>query len=267
MALKISKKEQKNIVVYSKENSLDKQYENNILWAGKLKKAIEENRVVPFFQPIINNSNLAFEKYEALVRIVESDGKVISPFFFLDIAKQTKQYLQLTQIMIEKSFEAFKDRDNEFSINLTMEDISSVQMRELLFEKLDNHPHIAKRVVLELVESESIKDYNEVIEFINSAKSKGCKIAIDDFGSGYSNFEYLIKLQADYIKIDGSLIKNITTQKESFVVVSTIVSFAKQMGIKTIAEFIENEEIFQATKELGIDYSQGYYFSPPKIDI
>ncbi|MGM0519992.1 MAG: EAL domain-containing protein [Campylobacterota bacterium] len=268
MALKISKKEKKDIVIYSKDNSLNKQYENNLLWANRLKKAIDENRVVPFFQPIVNNKTLKYEKYEALVRIVEPDtSKVISPFFFLDIAKQTKQYLKLTKIMIEKSFEMFYDKDFEFSINLTMEDISNSEIREFIFSKLDENVEVTKRLVLELVESESIKDYELVIDFIDEVKSKGCKIAIDDFGSGYSNFEYLIKLQADYIKIDGSLIKNINTQRESYVVVSTIVNFAKQMGIKTIGEFIENEEILKTSQSLGIDYSQGYHFSAPKDNI
>jgi len=268
MALKLSKKERKSLVVYSQENSLNKKYENNLMWAGKLKTALEENRVVPFFQPIVNNTTLAFEKYEALVRIVEVDGKVISPFFFLDISKQTKQYLALTKIMVEKSFEMFRSRHElEFSINLTMEDISNQAMREFLFRKFDANPDIAKRLVLEIVESESLEDYKQVIEFITMAKSKGCKIAIDDFGSGYSNFEYLVKLQADYIKIDGSLIKNINLQKESFVVVSTIVSFAKKMGIKTIAEFIEDEQILKTAQELGIDYSQGYHFSAPKENL
>ncbi|TLT02684.1 EAL domain-containing protein [Aliarcobacter cibarius] len=112
-----------------------------------------------------------------------------------------------------------------------------------------------------------MKDYDLVSEFIDNAKSKGCKIAIDDFGSGYSNFEYLVKLKADYIKIDGSLIKNINSQKESYIVVLTIVNFAKQMGIKTIAEFIENEEIYKTINDLGIDFSQGYYFSSPKKDL
>jgi EAL domain-containing protein (putative c-di-GMP-specific phosphodiesterase class I) len=264
MALKTSKKEKKNFVVYTQENDLNQKYENNLLWAKRVKNAIEENRVEPFFQEIVNNTNLANKKYEALVRIVQSDGTVITPFHFLEIAKQTKQYLQLTQIMIEKSFEVFKNRENEFSINLTMEDLTSYEMRDFLHEKLHENPEIAKRVVIELVETESLQDYDLVIDFIKRVKSHGCKIAIDDFGSGYSNFEYLIKLQADYIKIDGSLIQHINRQRESYVVVSTIVSFAKQMGIKTIAEFIENEEIFQTVKELGIDYSQGYYFSPPR---
>ncbi len=268
MALKISKKEQKSLVVFSEQNSLNQQYKDNLFWAGKIKLAIEQNRVVPFFQPIVDNKNLGFHKYEALVRIIKTNGDIVPPFSFLDIAKQTKQYLQLTKIMIEKSFATFKEqKDLEFSVNLTIEDIFCPDMQNYLFEKLDQNPDIAKRLVLEIVESESIEDYEQIIEFIKVVKSKGCKIAIDDFGSGYSNFEYLVKLQADYIKIDGSLIRNINTQRESYVVVSTIVNFAKQMGIKTIAEYIEDEEILKTTKKLGIDYSQGYHFSPPRQEL
>ncbi|MDX4057219.1 EAL domain-containing protein, partial [Aliarcobacter skirrowii] len=166
--------------------------------------------VILFFQAIVNNKNLKYEKYEVLIRIKDTDDNIISPFLFLDIAK---------------------------------------------------------KLVIELVESESIVDYKIAIEFIKRVKSKGCKIAIDDFGSGYSNFEYLVKLEADYIKIDGSLIKNIVTQKESFAVVSTIVNFAKQMEIKTIAEFVENEEIYKIIKNIGVDFSQGYYFTQPKKEL
>ena len=103
--------------------------------------------------------------------------------------------------------------------------------------------------------------------FITKIKSFDCKIAIDDFGTGYSNFVYLMKLNADYIKIDGSLIKEINTNEQAQIVVSTIVDFAKKMGIKTIAEFVENEAILNKIIELDIDYSQGYFFSEPKIDI
>lgn len=126
---------------------------------------------------------------------------------------------------------------------------------------------IGKRVVFEIVESESIEKFEQVHDFIEKVKSYNCKIAIDDFGTGYSNFEYLLKLNADYIKIDGSMIKDIDKSKEAEIVVSTIVGFAKKMDIKTIAEFVENESILEKVKELGIDYSQGYYFSAPKLDI
>ncbi len=267
IALKISKQTRKDYEIYAKDNAFEKSIQNNILWSNKLVEAIENDRIVPFFQPIVNNTTLEYEKYESLIRLIDSEGKVVSPFFFLDVSKQTKHYSLLTKIMIDKSFAYFKEKAVEFSLNLTIEDIGSMQLQEYLFTALENNKEMAHRIVFEIVESESISDYSEVIRFIDKAKSKGCKIAIDDFGSGYSNFEYLIKLQADYIKIDGSLIKNIATHKESFIVTETIVSFAKQMGIKTIAEFIENEEILKKVQELGIDYSQGYYFSAPTAKI
>jgi diguanylate cyclase (GGDEF)-like protein/PAS domain S-box-containing protein len=263
MALRISRKEKKDLVVYNPSNNLNHVYQKNIEWAKRLKLAINEDRLVPFFQPIVNNETLAYEKYESLVRIIDTDGKIISPFFFLDIAKQTKQYATLTKIMIEKSFETFANRSEEFSINLTVEDIVNKDLSDFISNLLDKYDNIGSRVVFEIVESESINNYQEVINFINHVKYRGCKIAIDDFGTGYSNFEYLIKLKADFIKIDGSLIKNILKDEASRVVVSVIVSFAKQMKIKTIAEFVEDNEILQELQKMGIDYSQGYHFSPP----
>ena len=125
----------------------------------------------------------------------------------------------------------------------------------------------ANRLVIEIVESEGIDNFEEVISFIRDIKDIGCKIAIDDFGTGYSNFEYLIKLKADYLKIDGSLIKNIHKDKNIHTVVSTIVNFAKNLNMKVIAEFVEDEEIYDVLKKLDVDYSQGYFFSIPQEDL
>jgi diguanylate cyclase (GGDEF)-like protein/PAS domain S-box-containing protein len=264
MALRISRNKKENFIVYNDQISLNTLYEKNIFWAKKIKNAIANDKIVPFFQPIVNNKTNKYEKYEALVRMIGEDGKVISPYFFLDIAKKTKQYIQLTTIMLEKTFETFSNREEEFSINITMEDIVNKSINELILSLLLRYDGIGERVVFEIVESESIDgNYEEVLSFVEKVKSYGCKIAIDDFGSGYSNFEYLIKLKADFIKIDGSLIKDIHENKESYAVVSVIVSFAKQMNIKTIAEFVEDENILKTLKFLGVEYSQGYYFSAP----
>ncbi|MBS4069617.1 MAG: EAL domain-containing protein, partial [Sulfurimonas sp.] len=181
----------------------------------------------------------------------------------LEVAKQTRQYFDITRAVIRQSFEMFKDKDVEFSINLSIKDILEIQMSEYILNMLERY-NIGSRVVFEIVESESIENFEGVIHFINQVKKHNCKIAIDDFGTGYSNFEYLIKLKADFLKIDGSLIKNLDKDKNALVVVSTIVEFSKKLGMKTIAEFVENEEIFKIVKDLGIDYSQGYYFSAPK---
>lgn len=266
MALKIAKKENKSMLIYTDEISLNNEYENNIKWTKKLKYAFENDKIVPVFQPIVNNSNGKWEKYEALVRLKDSDGKLISPYFFLDISKKTKHYLEITRTMIQKSFDTFQDKDSEFSINLTVEDILNTEIKLYIFKMLEQY-QIGNRVVFEIVESESIEKFQEVLEFIEDVKKYGCKIAIDDFGTGYSNFEYLLKLKVDYIKIDGSMIKHIDTDTDAKLVVSTIVDFTKKMNIKTIAEFVENESIFQVVQELGIDYSQGYYFLPPQEKI
>jgi EAL domain-containing protein (putative c-di-GMP-specific phosphodiesterase class I) len=118
-------------------------------------------------------------------------------------------------------------------------------------------------MTFELVESEDIKESKFVKNYLSILQKLGADVYIDDFGSGYSNFDYLIKLTPTGIKIDGSLIKNILEDKNDEMLVRTIVDFAKKVNIKVVAEFVENEEIFELLKEIGVDYFQGYYFSPP----
>ena len=262
MAMKHAKQSGLRTLVYHQKFNLNDQYQNNIVWTNNIRNGIARDAFVPFYQPIVNNQTLKWEKYESLVRLIDESGKVISPFFFLEIAKHTKYYEMITKQMIKKSFETFARSEVEFSINLTIKDILSKEIQNYIEEALLEF-QIGNRVVFEIVESEGIEDYEEVLKFILKVKEYGCKIAIDDFGTGYSNFNYLLKLQTDYIKIDGSLIQNIDTNVGSQILVKTIVSFAKELGIKTIAEFVENEKIFTIVKELGVDYSQGYFFSQP----
>ena len=121
----------------------------------------------------------------------------------------------------------------------------------------------ANNIVFELLETEGIENYNEVKTFISDIKKFGCKVAIDDFGSGYSNFSHILNLNVDYIKIDASIIKNIVEDKNSEYIAKLIVDFSNRVGVKTIAEFVHSKEVFEKVKDLGVDYSQGYYFSEP----
>ena len=259
-------KTNKNIAIYDKSLELEKIYEKNIFWTLKIKKALEEDKIVPYYQAIYNLKTDKIEKYESLIRLIDDNDLPISPYYFLDISKKSKQYLKLTKRVIRKSFEYFKDKDFQFSVNLTIKDIKNQEVSTFIIEKLKEH-NIASKVVFEIVESEGIDNFEEINSFIDRVKELGCKIAIDDFGSGYSNFEYLIKLKADYIKIDGSLIKDILVNKNNQEIVITMIDFAKRQGFKTIAEFVSTKEIFDRVKELGIDYAQGYYISEPKSDI
>jgi c-di-GMP phosphodiesterase len=263
MAFKEAKERQTKLVFFNDNTALTEKTRNNIWMVNKIKMAIEEDRIVPYFQGIVDNKTRKIVKYESLIRLVEENGTVLSPFWFLEHAKKSKLYDKLTRIMIQKTFVAFEENEYEFSLNLTVQDIVSDETREFLYQKLESSG-AAKRLVLEIVESEGIVNYDVVIDFIRTVKGYGCKIAIDDFGTGYSNFSYLSKLDVDYIKIDGSLIKNINTDQDHLFTVESILFFAHRKGIETIAEFVEDEEIYEMTCRLGIDYSQGYLFSLPK---
>ncbi|MBV5321003.1 MAG: EAL domain-containing protein [Sulfuricurvum sp.] len=263
MALKEAKERQEKLIFFNDNTALTEKTRNNIWMINKIKSAIEEDRIVPYFQGIVDNSTRQIVKYESLIRLVESNGTVLSPFWFLEHAKKSKLYDKLTRIMVQKTFAVFEKNNYEFSLNLTVQDIVSDETREFLYQILESSP-ASEHLIFEIVETEGIVNYDEVINFIHTVKRFGCKIAIDDFGTGYSNFSYLSKLDVDFIKIDGSLIKNINTDQDHLYTVESILFFAHRKGIKTIAEFVEDESVFDKLVELGIDYSQGYLFSVPK---
>lgn len=265
-ALQDARKLKKPYVVYDDTNKCKDTVNKNLSWHNKIKKAIQENRVIPFFQPIYNMSTKKIEKFEALVRLIDDNGEIISPYFFLDIAKKYFQYEHITKIMLKSTFEYFKDKPYEFSLNLSIEDIVNQEMVEFILENIKDFKD-SHRVIFEITESEGIENYTEVEQFVNKVRKYNCKIAIDDFGTGYSNFEHILKLNIDYLKIDGSLIKNIDNNRESMLVVETILIFAKKLGVATITEFVSSKEIYDIIKELGADYIQGYYIGKPENSI
>jgi len=237
----------------------------NIETLKKVKKAINESKIISYFQPIIDNYTQKIVKYESLVRLVDENDNVISPFFFLDIAKKGKYYSQITSMVLDNSFKALEQTNKDISINLSALDIEKVSTREKVFELLEKNSDDASRIVFELLEDESVKDFEIIKQFIEKVKKLGVKIAIDDFGAGYSNFERLLDYQPDILKIDGCLIKDLETNHYSLSVVKTIVSFAKEQNILIIAEYVENEAIYNILKNLGVDFSQGYYFGKPTL--
>ena len=261
IALQTAKKDHKSHLVFYDELDNLQEYKSNMEWTKKLKIALEKDNIIVYFQPLVNNQTMKVDKYECLVRMIVDD-KIISPFFFLEVSKKANQYSKITRIVIEKSFREFENLPFEFSVNVSYEDIEDESFLTFIKEQLKKYD-VAKKVVWEILEDEGIKDYEVLLHFIDEVKALGCQVAIDDFGSGYSNFEHLLKMNIDYLKIDASLIKHVATDENSYQVVKTIMEFAKSLNLKTIAEFVENKEIFNITKDLGATYSQGYFFAPP----
>ncbi len=266
IALKHNKYTNEHLTIYNDNPELSVMITKNIQKVSDIKTALKEQRFIAVFQGIVDNRTKKITKYEALIRMKSKDGSLISPFEFLEYAKKAKIYTKLTKVMIHQTFEKFKDQKCDFSLNLTFEDIDNPRVVCTLLEYLTKYK-CGSRLVLEIVESEGIKDFNELAFFIEQVRKYGCKIAIDDFGTGYSNFNYLAKLDVDYVKIDGSLIKNINKDKSKLAIVESIVHFSKKLHIQTIAEYVENEEVLQIINNLGIDFSQGYLFSIPSENL
>jgi diguanylate cyclase (GGDEF)-like protein len=260
LALHEAQQKHQNCLVYSVDMGLYETNEESIALTKSIKNAIAEDRFILHFQPIVNADG-ALRKHETLVRMIEGD-RVLSPYHFLEFAKNTRYYKAISQIVLQKSFETFGSCNCHFSVNITADDIideETVGLIKALLEKLPGR----ERVVFEIVETESILNFEAVQHFVDEVRGLGAKIAIDDFGSGYSNFSYILKLAPDYLKIDGSLVRHIHEDTNALAIVTTIVGFAKALKIRTIAEFVHCREVFEVCRSLGIDEFQGYYISKP----
>lgn len=268
MALRHAKKNKQALAVYTDEMNTTLQLANDLYWQSEIKKALEQDGIIPVFQGVVDREQ-KIVKYEALIRLVQEENgarKLVTPFHFLESAKKTKQYEKLTRTMIQKSFSLMQTLTCDFSVNLSFEDISNPDLVTFLEEEIVRYG-IGSRLIIEILESETVDDYALVRSVIERLRKHAVRIAIDDFGSGFSNFEHILNLNPEYIKIDGSLIKNILDDKNSLTLVKAIAEFSKELGIKVIAEFVSSKEIFDILKELSIDEYQGYYFSIPSEDI
>jgi len=263
MALQSAKSKKEHIIAFDDSLDMSKKINENIEGVAILKEAIEDNNIIPYYQPIFNIHTKKIEKYECLARITQKNGFIIAPFKFLEIAVKSKLYPHITKNILLKSFEFFKDKDYEFSINLSIEDIINKNTSQFILDNLKEFPN-PSRVVFEILETEKIENYDELKEFINLVKEFGCQIAIDDFGSGYSNFAHILELNIDYLKIDSSLVKYVSTDENSKKITQTIINFAKELNMKTIAEFVEDKESLDLLEKMGVDYIQGYYIGKPQ---
>jgi len=240
---------------------IQKDVENNLLWFKEIKNALKQERIVPYFQAIYNNETSRVEKYECLVRLLKDD-EVISPFRFLDVAEETGLLIQITKVMLDKSAQVFQHNHFSFSINITKHDLQDERFSDYVSSILNKYNIDSKRLILEILETNSLESIPNSKDNISRLHDLGCKISLDDFGTQCQNFANILDLQLDSIKIDGYFIKNLK-DKVPRNVVDSIVYFANKMEIDLIAEFVCDKDIFDIVNALGIKYSQGYYLSEP----
>jgi len=267
IALNHAKTHKKSFIIYSDEIANSNNIEEAIKYKEIIKEAISNNMVIPVYQAIVD-SDAKIQKYEILMRIKGTDGKLISPFFFLDISIKTKLYKDLSSVIVFSALNKLKDDVKvSLSINFTYDDIKNEEFIDEIASFMSVNKSIGNRAIFEITENQSMENYEDVKNFIKRFRQYGVRFAIDDFGSGFSNFEYILEIEPEYLKIDGSLVKHIDTDKKAYILVKAIVQFSHELGIKVIAEYVYNEVIFLLLKDMGVDEYQGYYFSIPSEEL
>jgi EAL domain-containing protein (putative c-di-GMP-specific phosphodiesterase class I) len=236
---------------------------DNLYWLDQIRQAVGEDRFLPVFQPIYDHHSGAVERYEALARLQMPGGELISPGRFMLAAKNSKYYPELTRSMLLKVIREFRHRPEGVSINVSALDMRHASTREFVLQTLRSNPDVASRMTVEIVEQEGVDEYDRFVGFVQEIKETGAQVALDDFGSGYSNLMRVLTLQADYLKIDGSLIRDVVEDSMKASLVEFIVSFSSIAKLEVIAEFVENEDTMAWLRERGVRYSQGYYIGLP----
>jgi len=264
IALHHAKKNSKQIEFYDEKRAEEatQKLKQNLKYARALHQALDHHRLICLYQPIFNLQTGAIEEFEALVRLIDSEGHMIPPDQFLPIAKRMSLYDKVTRRVIEQACYDFKDREEKVSINLSMQDLLNTELHALIIQQLEA-THTKLQIVFEILETENIEDYESIKKFIDKFKALGVEVAIDDFGSGYSNLQRVAGLDFDYLKLDGSLVKEVLKNPKVELLLQTMVDFAHRLDAKVIAEFVADEAICRRMSSFGVDYVQGYWVSQP----
>ena len=235
-----------------------------------IKYAIANDKVIPQYQGIFCNSRRNIEHYEALMRLMDENGKLYYPNSFLDVARSYGiLYDMISKMMLKKVFEHFRGlKDKGVSINLGIRDIRNREITDYIYDFLGTTPY-PENFMFEILENEDIDDYGAIVTFVDNVHNLGGKIALDDFGSGFSNLQHVMSIHFDYLKIDGSIVRRCVDSKEAENLIALISGWKKlsDREINIIAEFVENEDIQDKMENYEIDYSQGYLFSKPSANI
>ena len=246
-----------SIEVHNADDDSNSDYAARLEVLETLRWALEHHRVIPVFQPIVSLSGPQAPKYECLMRVEGPSGDRLSPGAFIGLAKAVGLYLPLSRELFRVGIEAAADHTFDFSVNLTMEDIRSPETMDVLLALVRRHG-VGSRLVVELVETEELELADSTERVFEALRSEGVRFAVDDFGAGYSSFDYLLRLSPAFVKIDGSIIQKLTTDPRARDLVSSLVSFARNAGIETVAEFLDREELLDSVRALGVEYGQGW---------
>ena len=260
-----AKEEGKNSIKLPEQEDVSEILKRNQEKSALLIKAIENDQIVPYFQPIKPASKDNDIVIHELLMRINQDGRIVSAFEFIEIAEARGLINTMDLMVIEKAFRKIKETgyDGVLFINLSPKSLIMGDFINKINHFADKYNIKRENVVFEITERETVKNFSLLEKFVHNLKSEGFKFAIDDFGAGFSSFHYIKKFPIDYVKIDGEFIINIDKDEKDRAFVNSIITLAKELKVQTIAEFVESEEAVQILTNLEIDYCQGYHIGKP----
>ena len=239
-------------------------------WASRIKHAIEQNLFLIACQPIVDTKTMEVCRHEVLIRMQGEDGNIILPAGFLPSAERFGLMHGIDRWIVENAIKILGerlqyDRKTHFAINLSAKSLDDPNMFETITEALGKYNVEPRAVTFEITENVAISNLTTAIEFLRQLRRLGCKTALDDFGVGYSSFAYLKDLPVDYVKIDGSFVRNIHRDMLQFTLVRSMNDIAHALGKMTIAEYVDSEDTMTHLRDIGVDFVQGYHVGKPEI--
>ncbi len=263
-----AKAEGKNRFTIVTEEELEEVQRGHTSKGLMILEALEKRRIVPFFQPILNLQNGKVEMYEVLMRI-EHEGRIVPAAEFIGIAEDIGVIQKLDCLLMEEALEKVKEAKCEpiLFFNLSPKEIILEEFIGQIKELVLRANYNIDKVVFEITERETVRKLETLRKFVENLKAEGFRFAVDDFGSGFASFTYLKFFPIDFVKIEGDFVRSMLTSRIDKAFVESAVAMAKALGVKTIAEYIEDEKIFQAVKEAEVDYAQGFYLGKPSVNI
>ena len=237
-----------------------------LAWAHQIRRALDEDRFVLYWQPIIDLQTGLVTHREVLLRMVGDDGAIIPPGAFIDTAERFDLIQEIDRWVVLAAIRLLAQDDQwdgRIEVNLSGKSIGDPALPALIEQELLQSGVDPARLVFEITETAAIANMELARAFAERLKGVGCRFALDDFGAGFSSFYYLKHLPLDYLKIDGDFIRSLTSSDTDQLVVRSMVDIARGMGMKTIAEFVEDAETATMLRAMGVDYSQGYHHGRP----
>jgi len=271
-ACRMAKEHGRNMVwSYNETDTKVQERNKDLFWVPLIKKALLEQKFFLVFQPVIHLDSGNISHYEVLIRMRGLQNEVISPGEFIPVAERMGLIHSIDQWVVENAIDFLAKLPDtskvSFAINLSSVAFQDDSLLPTLKEKLSLTWVDASRLIFEITETAAVANFEQTRKMIAEIRSLGCKFALDDFGAGFCSFNYLKTFPVDFVKIDGQFIRNLINDETDQVLVKSMAEIAKNLGKKTIAEFVETPEIISKLKELGIDMAQGYIFGKPEREL